>query len=303
MISASKLKTCKLAAYNTIKSTYFRYNLRLKKAISYLLLFLFVTSFLFSQTKKRHYKQREIGVLLGASYYIGDINPVFHFKGSKPAVGAFFRYSSNYRYAFRLGFNYGSLYGSDAKSTSPDQLLRNCNFRTKLYEANAIAEFHFVEYRLGNDKHYFTMYIFGGLAGFHFKPEGDIGFGWQSLQPMRTEGQSKPYSLLQFSIPFGLGFKYNLGDVVGIGIEWGPRKTFTDYIDDVSGLYPDPLINPPSGSGMLYSYRSRERVDLIGTMRGNPRTKDWYFYYGLTINFKLPDAKEHCYGVGGKKYN
>ncbi len=285
------------------KFIFFTLNFVLKKTTVYTVYFLLCSLLFVAQTKKRHYKQREIGFLLGASYYIGDINPVFHFKDSKPSVGAYFRYSSNYRYAFRGGFNYGGLYGSDSKSNSPDQLLRNSNFRTRIYEINAIAEFHFVEYRLGHKNHYFTMYIFGGLAGFHFKPEGDIGFGWQSLQPLRTEGQSKAYSLYQISVPFGLGFKYNVNDFVGIGVEWGPRKTFTDYIDDVSGLYPDPIVNPPSGNGMLYSYRSRDGGDLIGTMRGNPRTKDWYFFYGLTLNFKLPDAKEHCYGVGGKKYN
>jgi hypothetical protein len=31
----------------------------------------------------------------------------------------------------------------------------------------------------------------------------------------------------------------NVSKKVGIGLEWGPRKTFTDYLDDVSGTYPD----------------------------------------------------------------
>jgi len=107
--------------------------------------------------------------------------------------------------------------------------------------------------------------------------------------------------LFQVNLPFGLGFKYNVNDYIGIGIEWTPRKTFTDYLDDVSGLYPDPKVNPPSGNGMLYAYRSAGNFDLTGTMRGNPRTKDWYFFYGLTINIKLPEGKQQCYGVGMNK--
>ncbi len=270
-----------------------------KQLIFWLLLTALIST---AQTRKRSFNQRELGIILGGSYYLGEINTTAHFRYSEPAAGIFFRYAPNFRYAFRWGFNYGSLYGSDASSKNPDQILRNANFRTKLYELNTIAEFNFVEYRLGSSRYYASMYIFAGIAGFHFKPEGNIGAGWQALQPMRTEGQARKYSLYQFSVPFGLGFKYNLGEIVGIAFEWGPRKTFTDYIDDISGKYPDPLKNPPSGNGLSYAYRNKEAVDLVGTMRGNPRTKDWYFFYGLTINIKLPDPKESCFGAGGKKY-
>jgi hypothetical protein len=262
-------------------------------------IFVFVTVFFtVAQTSKRNFRQRELGVFLGGSYYIGDLNTFKHFIYSKPAVGAFFRYTTNYRYAFRFGFNYGNIAASDSKSSNPDQLQRNANFQSAIYEFNAISEFNFVEYRIGHDKHYFTMYIFAGIAGFHFDPKGNIGQGWQSLQPLRTEGQAKPYLLEQISIPFGIGFKYNLGKFMGIGFEWGPRKTFTDYLDDVSGLYPDPKTT--SSSGLLYAYRNKAGLlnDQIATMRGNPRTKDWYFFYGLSINFKLGDPHRPCYGVG-----
>lgn len=269
----------------------------MRSKLVYILSF-FVLFNSFGQTSKRNFRQRELGILLGGSYYIGDINPIKHFAFIKPAAGLFFRYTTNYRYAFRFGFNYGKLTATDSKSSNPDQLLRNANFQTKLYELNALAEFNFVEYRIGHNKHYFTMFIFAGLAGFHFDPQGDIGNGWQSLQPLRTEGQKKGYPLYQISVPFGLGFKYNLWDFMGIGIEWGPRKTFTDYLDDVSGLYPDPKINPTAAGGMAYAYRSGGAFDLTGSMRGNPRTKDWYFYTGLTINFKLREPHRPCYGVG-----
>lgn len=272
----------------------------MKRTITYLLLFLTIQPIL-AQTTKRNFKQRELGILLGGSYYIGDLNNWKHFIYSKPAAGIFFRYTTNYRYAFRFGFNSGGLYGDDSKSKEPDQLLRNTNFRTQLYELNAIAEFNFVEYRIGHKKHYFSMFIFAGLAGFYINPEGNIGGGWEKLQPLRTEGQNRGYSNYQFSIPFGIGVKYNLTNKIGLGFEWGPRKTFTDYIDDVSGLYPDP--SATTGGGLAYAYRLKDNYALAGTMRGNPRTKDWYFYYGLTINIKLRDPAEVCYGVGGKKYH
>lgn len=260
-----------------------------------LVIFLFfVSCTALAQHAQRHFRQRELGFLLGGSYYIGDINRFKHFAFSQPAGGLFFRYTTHYRYAWRFGLNYGRITASDARSKNPDQLLRNASFRSDIYEAHVISEFNFVEYRIGHNKHYFTMFIFAGLAGFYHNPKANIGNGWQTLQPLRTEGQEKGYPLYQVSIPFGIGFKHNIGDHIGIGVEWGPRKTFTDYLDDVSGLYPDK--NNP------YTNPSKDNIDLVGTMRGNPRTKDWYFYYGLTINFKLRPPKEHCYGVGGHQY-
>ncbi|MBK7310392.1 MAG: hypothetical protein IPI93_06260 [Sphingobacteriaceae bacterium] len=273
--------------------------MRLK--LVYILSFLVVFS-AFAQTAKRNFRQREIGVFLGGSYYIGDINTFKHFVYSKPAAGIFFRYTTNYRYAFRFGFNYGRIAAADSKSKSADQLLRNASFRSDIYELHILSEFNFVEYRIGHNKHYFTMFIFAGVAGFHHNPQANIdnGRGWQTLQNIHTEGQKKGYPLYQFSIPFGIGFKYNLWDFMGIGLEWGPRKTFTDYLDDVSGLYPDPSLSP---NAVAYTYPNKVPADLIGTMRGNPRTKDWYFYYGVSVNFKLRDRGGPCYGVNNNKYN
>lgn len=251
-----------------------------------------------AQTSKRNFRQSEVGLLLGGSYYIGDLNTFKHFVYSKPAIGGFYRFTSNYRYAFRFGFNYGNIEASDSKSSNADQLLRGANFQSKIYEFQAISEFNFVDYRIGNDKHYFTFFIFAGIGGFKFDPKGNIGQGWQSLQPLRTEGQKRRYPLEQICIPFGVGIKHNVTKNIGIGFEWGPRKTFTDYLDDVSGLYPDPIKNAPSGNGLLYAYRNKQNFDLAGTMRGNPRTKDWYFFYGLTINVKLPAPNRPCYGRG-----
>lgn len=262
----------------------------LKKIILYLLLL--VSFAAQSQIKKRHFKQREIGLFGGGSYYIGDINPRAQFKFSHPAVGAFFRYSNNYRFAFRFGLNYGMISADDKKSTELDQLERNLNFRSRIYEFHSVSEFNFVEYRIGHSKHYMSMYIFGGLAGFYMNPQANIGNGYQDLSGLKTEGQNKSYSKIQISIPFGVGFKWSIADYIGLSIEWGPRKTFTDYLDDVSGKYP--LI----GKGSVYSNQSKDGVAYPGSMRGNPRTKDWYFYYGFMISFRLPTSNKECSEMG-----
>ena len=164
----------------------------LKRAFSYLLCLLVLGSV--AQTKKRNFRQREIGIFGGASYYLGDLNPRGHFLFSKPAVGAFFRYTTHYRYAFRFGFNYGSIAGNDAKSNEPDQLERNLKFTSKIYDLHAIAEFNFVDYRIGNDKHRFTMFIFAGLGGFYFDPKSSGAEGSVSSSAIHGGVPIKNYS-------------------------------------------------------------------------------------------------------------
>lgn len=267
------------------------------KFYSYILLcLLFFSSSLLSQQKRRNFRQHELGILLGGSYYIGDLNPTKQFFLTQPAVGVFYRFTPNYRYAFRGGVNFGSIMGDDSQSDNADQIQRNLNFKSQIIEFNAIAEFNFLEYRISNDKYKFTSYLFLGLDVFTFNPRAQMGNTWIDLQPLRTEGQTKGYKLTQIAIPFGVGAKMNVSKQVGIGIEWGPRKTFTDFLDDVSGTYPDTEINPfTSPNGTKLSDRSKNAGSNINEQRGNPRTKDWYFFFGVTLNIKLNFKAPPCY--------
>ena len=250
-----------------------------------------------AQIKKRTFAQRELGFFGGGSYYIGDINPREHFKATHPAVGIFFRYAKSYRYAFRFGFNYGEISGSDAASGEPDQIERNLDFKSQIYELNATAEFNFVEYRIGHDRYKFTMFVFAGFAGFYFNPKANVNGTYEPLREQHTEAQTKTYPKFQLSIPFGVGIKWNIGEKVGLGLEWGPRRTFTDYLDDIKGSYPV-TVGESGGSGL--TDRTLNHSATAGSMRGNPSTRDWYFYYGLTLNIKLPNPKSFCPGRGGR---
>jgi hypothetical protein len=165
---------------------------------------------LFAQSRKRTFRQRELGFFGGASYYIGDVNTRRHILESHPAGGVYFRYTTNYRYAFRFGASYGIISGNDATSGEPDQVERNVNFRSTITEAHALAEFNFVEYRISHDRYRFTFFVFAGLAGFHFDPKSNLGSGYEPVRSRHTEGQSKAYPQYQVSVPFGAGVKWGL---------------------------------------------------------------------------------------------
>ena len=120
--------------------------------------------------------------------------------------------------------------------------MRNLGFRSVLFEGSALLEVNFFKYRgLAKDNKTWTPFVFAGLAYFHTNPQNLLNDTWYDLQPLGTEGQGTGngagYSLNQICIPFGVGVKLALTAKFDLQVEWGLRRTYTDYIDDVSGTY------------------------------------------------------------------
>jgi len=278
------------------------------KKIRLVILILFITKISISQ-----YAPSELGLFGGVSYYLGDLNPSKHFLFSKPAFGILYRYNFNYRWSMKLAGNYGSLEASDAISKA--NIDRNLNFRSQLYELSAQVELNFLPYATGDKHTNFSPYIFGGVAFFHFNPRGSIDGVWYKLQPMHTEGQGTsdfnakdPYSRNNIAFPFGIGFKYNILKYVCIGLEWGMRKTITDYIDDVSTVYPNPdiLYSEVSVESAMLSDKSISHNEFgenhTGLQRGSENTKDWYSFAGIFVTFKINPKNKPCPAYSSKKH-
>jgi hypothetical protein len=278
-----------------------------------ILLLVFFWGFLSAQDKmyvprplKMSPKNSEIGIFLGASYYTGDLNPGGHFnRFTRPAAGGLYRMNFNQRFAAKAIASIGSIEADDAYSNNDQIRNRNLSFRSKIYEFAVEEEFNFLPFAIGNKKTFIsTPYVFGGLAVFHFNPEGMYQGRWYNLQPLGTEGQGsafssqKPYSLTQFSIPFGVGIKINTAKFVGINFEWGVRKTFTDYLDDVSGNYPDPYLlmseKGPVAVGLSDKSLTQVKGGDAGRQRGDSFTKDWYYFAGVIITFKMRSNENAC---------
>ncbi|MES2880762.1 MAG: DUF6089 family protein, partial [Bacteroidota bacterium] len=125
------------------------------------------------------------------------------------------------------------------------------------------------------------------------------------LQPLNTEGQgiqgypSQPYKLMQFAIPFGAGIKYAISDKVHLGLETGLRKTFTDYLDDLSTNYADAndLLAQRGQLSVDLAYRGDElpngdiNYPAKGQTRGGAKYKDYYYFTGLHLTFKLGNSE------------
>ena len=241
----------------------------------------------------------ELGITGGVTYYIGDLNPTRHYpKDTKLAYGVVYRYNFSDRYAIRLQALNGTLQAYDNRSSDSLQLLRDLHFRARLLEFSGLLEVNFRKYRSKDkDSKKWTPFVFAGLAYFRAAPQAELNGEWYDLQTLGTEGQgttarpgSDVYTVDNICIPFGAGFKWNVGRL-DFQVEWGLRRTYTDYLDDVSGTYVDrdqlafengPLaatFADPSVLGQLPEYTNEGRA------RGDADTRDWYQYTGLSVTY------------------
>ena len=141
----------------------------MKFCLSIFLVLSLLTTNLFSQGRRRNFRQHEVGIMVGGCYYIGDLNPRKQFFLTQPAAGLFYRFTPNYRYAFRGGINWGNIMGDDTQTDDADQIQRNLNFKSQIIEFNVLTEFNFLEYRISNDKYKFTTFLFLVIDVFNFK--------------------------------------------------------------------------------------------------------------------------------------
>lgn len=250
----------------------------------------------------------EFGISAGAAHYFGDLNTRARLNRPKIALGAFFRKQFGNYVALRVSAHYAQLGYSDVYNTKNEfELRRNLSFNTNLWELALQGDFNFFRFEPGTLDYAFTPYVTIGVGAFSYDPyayyQGQKVF-LRSLPGGGTEGQgltgyAKPYDAMAFCIPFGMGVKYNINEKVNIGFEVVYRFTTTDYLDDVSGKYPNPADFPKNPDGSLtlseiLSDRSGETgLDKIGFVngtarqRGYPKQKDQYVMAEITLSFNL----------------
>ncbi len=234
----------------------------------------------------------EVGGWIGASNYFGDLNTRFNVKFGSPAGGLIGRYNFNNRIGVKFGVNYGNLRADDAESKNSFEQRRNLSFNSHIFEGTTQLEFNFFPYDHGSYDNFYTPYVFAGFNVFHFNPRAKYEGDWVKLQPLGTEGQFKgsEYFLTQLGLVYGLGMKWDISDDWSMNFELGARYLFTDYVDDVSDVYPekDDLESLRGDLAVALSDRSLPddegmQIGEAGRFRGDPTTKDTYTMIGIGI--------------------
>ena len=249
----------------------------------------------------------EIGFFGGGTNFIGDVGDYGFHLPKDYAYGGFFRYNFNRRWSIRGQVNYGRIRNADSLSSYGYRAERNLSFESVILEGSVMMEFNFLEYENGRRNSH-TPYIMGGFGAFRFNPEAEYQGQMYELRELGTEGQltsENPqgfYANGSTFLIFGMGYRWSVSDFIAIGIESTFRRTSTDYLDDVSGLYADPqVIEDVHGSvAAALSDRSLNGTDKTDHYRGNPQTNDWYMFTGITLQFKFGELYEKCASFVGQ---
>jgi Domain of unknown function (DUF6089) len=266
-----------------------------------------------------------VGVSLSALNYYGDIAPrpqrvSTDISFTKPAISLSLMHRFGPRYTFLGSFMFGTLKGSDAETAKATDLesgkyryQRNLSFRNQIKELSAVAYFDLFD----NTQTYisrvqWTPFVFIGAAAYLHNPQAEapaaLGGGWVDLQPLGTEGQFStlqptdanfgitPYKKFQIAIPFGVGARFKVNEVMDLWGEIGFRYTFTDYLDDVSQNYVDLGVFTGGNAAMAkaMSYRG-------GELSPQPATSSYVGRDGATYNVINGYGSEHPSNMRGSK--
>jgi hypothetical protein len=212
-----------------------------------LTLLLLFPAWAFSQRKS------DIGIFAGTSYYMGDLNPSKYFYSPGYAIGPIFRYNFDPRNSIRISGIYHNLSGSTARSNDPYiQSLTPASFDATFIDLAANYEINFIPYKTANRKLKQSLYLTAGL-GYHIVLTSSV-----------------PAANNHVTIPFGIGYKFNITKKLSAGGEMTVRKTFTDSsIDGITNI----------------------ASEANNTLFGN---KDWYTFAGIFISYKIFNYREDC---------
>lgn len=245
----------------------------------------------------------ELGISGGGAGYIGELNQTDYLKFSGLNGGAYLKLNLDPYWAVGFHYNYGKIKGYDLNSSNEYAQTRALNFNTSLNELSLQTDFNFLEYFAGGGIKRFTPYVFTGVGLVFFSPTGKYQIGAADeaqeykLRFYQTEGQRNAYRGFALSIPYGVGAKFRLKDNWGLFTQIGYRTAFTDYLDDVSGRYPDPNAWPDDENRSIREKLSNPSTDpaygIPGTQRGDFRKRDSYMFVGIGISFTFVSQK--CY--------
>jgi hypothetical protein len=312
----------------------------MKKIFLFLLL-----AFALEQNALAQFKY-DYGFRFGGANYLGDIGGKnlprrdlvvdMHLPSTRWAFGGFVRKRKSKKLAYTATFDYIRIQGTDQLTTYFPRRARNLTFKNDMVELAGRVEYTlYYDSDLSNQGYFnpdMKIYVFGGAAALFHSPKGlmnnyaakfyarstgeDLEGEWIGLRNFKTEGQDNAYSAVTFAAPLGIGMYFTYLKKWRIGWEYSWRMTFTDYLDDISTVFPDPAVinnaNPedsPLISAYLYhSYdegfvKSLETNPKLvpasnfyskGSPRGNPLNNDNYMTFQLYVS-KVIRSKSNFY--------
>lgn len=272
-----------------------------------------------------------IGTSIGMSDLWGDVGTkgfIDHYTNSKyldkvAFIGGLFgRYTIHPALNLRFNFNAGSVYATDTWNYDGvlatgleegtdyiQRYLRAQNAKASIVELGMMLEvlpfrFHMdgqgAAYRRGQP------YLGAGVAAFYYMPFSTVANGvtFVKTYDLNLEGQGwggaypKKPSKIQPAFPLVIGYRWDIGQHLNLGVEYMYRMTMFDYLDGVSGKYiskfeyEQNLSKGDARTALQVAdktpYYNNALPNTPGTLRGNPGNNDSYSTFSITFSYKVP---------------
>ena len=292
--------------------------------------------------RPKPFRYSSLSLGIGSSHYLGDLSPVNPLKALLTTVrwNVSLSYSYTLSKELQIGANlsYLRLAGDDIHADNNLNYIRNLHFRNDIKQMSLFVQYHPVPYTTDFRKRpTFSPFVSAGISYFFHSPKAklpkELGQNWVALQPLHTEGQGinpiypEPYTLSGMTVLLGMGIRYNYNKKIDFSLEVTYNFSFTDYLDDVSGVYANSILFTDKTAAIL-SNRSREPISAatnesrseritsyliqqglpifepfastdpafgaVGSNRGSKSGNDAYLTTSIKIHYILPNGKIRC---------
>ncbi|PZX51925.1 OmpA family protein [Algoriphagus chordae] len=285
-------------------------------------------AFAFSAQAQLHGYKWRFGVSAGTTNYLGDIRPmeVNNFQNFTKYYKRYKTYSDQLSYQLSIEYALGNsvglmLTGGSYQFGSSDRFIKNdgslfiesptfdraLNFQTDVYDAGLSFVIKPDNNWLLSGKSFFAPYITVGAGVQSFKVHGDLldangnqynyfnaavipdGVFETELSSLRTENPDG-YKTTSLYANVGLGLRFRITKSIELFAQSDFKRTNTDYLDDVSGVYRSSYDNA------FQEYAAKPGTNMVssdnpyrGMENGRP---DWYIYHGIGVKFSLGANKK-----------
>ena len=249
----------------------------------------------------------------GTAKYFGEITndgDLFHGTMYNIEAGLTRRFTD--RLSARAILTFFQFQASDAKVGNEGRVPRNLSFRSVNFELSVVGEIQlFPEIGRYYQRPLVNPYLFVGVGALYYVPKAEVpSLDYEgnplpdagkmvNLRKLKTEMVN--YSPVTMVIPFGVGVKMMVAPAFNVSLNGGFRYTFSDYLDDISTVYPGVAAyggDKLAASMSDRSYEVGKNPRPPGTQRGNPSKKDSYFLLSIRVEYYLPP---NIFGSSGRK--
>lgn len=240
----------------------------------------------------------EVGLGAGTTGYMGDLNPnnPFLFKNLGGSLSV--KRNLDPTWGIRANASFLPISWTEGDLT-PSPF--NPKFHNNVLELSILGEFHFFKFIGGGDYNPYTPYIFAGIAGIHHNPYVHIADEKINLMDLEINGDREGNAIKNnnyaLSIPFGVGFKYNIKGPLTLGLELTYRTAFNNHLDAIGGYYKfQPIDGTKESNTMLKNYLSNSfdpTQTLDKTLRGTGNKNDGYMSGFITLTYTF--ISQNCY--------